>query len=67
MTLDQAIRLIGSRNKIAKLLGVSRQNVTRWQYGIPMARQFQIELLTQGKLKVDPNGFKRAAKLRKQA
>ena len=52
MTLDEAIKVIGSRGKIAKLLGCTRQNITRWQFdGIPMLRQYQLEELTKGKLK----------------
>lgn len=51
MTLKDALKHFGSRNKIAKALGIKRQAVTRWKDGIPLLRQCQIELLTSGKLK----------------
>ena len=53
MTLEEALKVVGSRNKIAKLLGCTRQNITRWAYdGIPLVRQYQLEELTDGKLKM---------------
>ena len=53
MTLEEALKVVGSRNKIAKLLGCTRQNITRWAHdGIPLVRQYQLEELTRGKLKM---------------
>ena len=53
MTLEEALKVVGSRNKIAKLLGCTRQNITRWaDHGIPLVRQYQLEEKTGGKLKM---------------
>ena len=58
MEFIDALRHFGSRNKIAKALGINRQAITRWaEAGIPLMRQYQLEELTGGKLK--RNGIKR--------
>ena len=52
MDLKDAVRHFGSQNKLAKALGLARQNVTRWVHdGIPELQKYRIEELTQGKLK----------------
>jgi hypothetical protein len=52
MTFTEALRHYGSRNQIAKALGINRQAITRWAVsGIPVRRQFELEELTAGKLK----------------
>jgi hypothetical protein len=51
MKLQDAIGYFGSRNKIAKALGVTRQAITRWRDGIPALQQYRIEEMTKGKLK----------------
>lgn len=53
MTLDQAIRHYGNRNRLAQVLGVSRQAVCAWRT-IPPLRQLQIQSATRGRLKADP-------------
>jgi len=51
MTLRDALKHFGSRAQIARALGVSRQSITRWQHGIPLRRQYELEDITGGKLK----------------
>ena len=52
MEFKEALKHYGSRNKIAKALGIHRQAITRWAYsGIPELRQYELETLTGGKLK----------------
>ena len=42
----------GKQVDLAKVLNVTPQAVNRWKdMGIPVPRQFQIEVLTNGKLK----------------
>ncbi len=57
MTKDEAIKFFGSPSKLAKACDVSRQAVNRWEE-IPLTRQFQIQVITEGKLVADT---KRAA------
>jgi hypothetical protein len=60
MTLDQALKVFGSRNRLAKALGVRRQAVTPWAKRIPMLRQYQIRDLTGGELGCDAPEVKSA-------
>ncbi|NNM62421.1 MAG: Cro/Cl family transcriptional regulator [Steroidobacteraceae bacterium] len=64
MKFTDALEFYGSRNKIAKALGCTRQNITRWQYdGIPLLQQYRLEEITRGKLKrVEPPIAKRSIK-----
>lgn len=45
----------------AAALGVSRNAIYMWGNEIPELRQFQIEVITGGALRVDDRYFKRAA------
>jgi hypothetical protein len=56
MTLQDCIKHYGSRNNIAKALGIKRQAITRWKEGIPVRRQFELEILSRGKLKRSRDG-----------
>ena len=63
MEFKEALKHYGSRNKIAKALGIHRQAITRWAYsGIPELRQYELETLTGGKLK--RNGSERSKRVR---
>jgi hypothetical protein len=64
MDLKDAVSHFGSANKLAKALGIARQNVTRWvRDGIPELQKYRIEEITQGKLKRNgSNGKSRGRK-----
>lgn len=52
--LRDAIKIIGSQGKLAKLLGIKRQSITAFISGkanLPIVRAIQIEELTYGKVK----------------
>lgn len=55
MTPNQLTRHYGNGNRAARALGISRQAVRRWiaQGYVPETRQYQIEVLTGGKLRAD--------------
>lgn len=53
MTLNQAIDFFGSKSGLAKALNIGRPAVTNWGDTIPESRQFQIEVITEGKLKAE--------------
>lgn len=53
MTYDQAVGFFGSQAALAKAMGVSSPSVYEWRNGIPVIRQYQIELATNGLLKAD--------------
>ena len=52
MTKQEAIDHFGSPAALARKLGVRRQSVHGWRR-IPIGRQYQIELLTDGALRAD--------------
>lgn len=51
MKLNEAIRKVGSKAEICRLLKVSASAVTQWGDDVPELRQYQLEVLTNGKLK----------------
>ncbi|WP_182027531.1 Cro/CI family transcriptional regulator, partial [Vibrio rotiferianus] len=44
---------VGSKAEICRLLQVSASAVTQWGEDVPELRQYQLEVLTNGKLKSD--------------
>lgn len=53
MTLKEAIEYFGTRSELAKKLNISLPAISFWKNKIPMGRQYQIELMTNGELKAD--------------
>lgn len=53
MNYTQAIAHFGTESALARALGVKPPSVSEWKDGIPITRQYQIELATKGKLKAD--------------
>ena len=55
MSPDQAVKHFGSQKEIAEICGVSAAAVSLWvQWGkIPCARQYQLHVLSAGRLKLD--------------
>jgi hypothetical protein len=55
MNVQHLIRHFGSQANAALALNTSRQTISYWKAkGIPVGRQFQIQVLTGGILKADP-------------
>lgn len=64
MTYDQAIKRFGTQQELARVLGITQPTVSAWQRVIPPRYQFQLQVLTNGELKVDRsmlNGVERTA------
>lgn len=54
MTYEQVLKHFGSQAAAARALGVSQPSVWGWQKaGIPIERQIDIEIKTEGKLRAD--------------
>lgn len=47
-----AIRYYGTQRKLADALGISQAAISKWPDDVPLLRQYQIERLTGGALKV---------------
>ena len=52
MTTDEAVKLWGGQTRLAKALGITRDTVHKWKQYTPMATQFQIMVLSGGRLSV---------------
>lgn len=65
MTFDKILEYFISVDNITKWLDVSHQAVYKWKReGVPFARQLQIELLTDGELKIERKPMEKAEILR---
>jgi DNA-binding transcriptional regulator YdaS (Cro superfamily) len=55
MSPHEAIQHFGSQSALASALGVTQPTVSGWntEGRIPFTRQFQLQVLTAGKLKAD--------------
>ena len=50
MTVDEALTLLGcSKAELGRLLGIHRSAINQWGNNIPLAREYQIRDLTQGR------------------
>lgn len=58
MTYEQALRFFGGTvTSMAEQLGLRISTVHSWRTrGIPAGRQFEIQVLTRGKLRADKKG-----------
>lgn len=56
MTMQDLLDHFGTQTAIAKAVGVSLQVVSAWnaKKRIPLGRQYEIQVLTAGKLRADP-------------
>lgn len=55
MTYEQALRHFGGTQvALAAALGITQPTVSGWKKRIPAPYQFQIEVLSRGQLRVDP-------------
>ena len=53
MTTDEAIAYFGDRKQMAAALGIGLHGTYRWGESPPKLRQFQMERLSNGALKVE--------------
>jgi hypothetical protein len=55
MNFQDLVTHYGSPQQISKALGVSKQLVSYWKRaGVPLGRQYEIQVLTGGRLRADP-------------
>lgn len=53
MTRAEAIEHFGSVSALADKLGITTQAIYDWGDKVPTLRQFQLQIMTEGKLKAD--------------
>ena len=61
MTKKEAVNFFGSQASLARSLGIYKTAVANWKGSVPNLRQYQIEVITKGKLKADLPTRKSAA------
>lgn len=55
MTKSEVVAHFGSIQAVADALGIKYQSVYGWSdNGVPLGRQWQLQAMTKGKLKVTP-------------
>ncbi|NYZ69351.1 Cro/Cl family transcriptional regulator [Endozoicomonas sp. SM1973] len=52
MTVEQAVSYFGSKTKLANFLGLNKSSITHWGNTVPSSRAYQLQVLTNGELKV---------------
>jgi hypothetical protein len=57
MLKRDAVKFYGSEAQLAKALRIHRSAVFRWSRWVPLVRAVQLEQLTAGRLKCDPNAY----------
>lgn len=57
-TLD-AVKFYGSRQKLADILGISRQAVYAWGAYVARGAAYRLQVMTGGRLVVDETKYKR--------
>lgn len=55
MRKEEAVNFYGSQSALARALGIAQASVAGWGDYPPGGRQLQIEKLTKGKLKAEPD------------
>lgn len=55
MRKEEAIRFYGSQSALARALGIAQASVAGWGEYPPGGRQLQIEKVTKGELKAEPD------------
>jgi transcriptional regulator with XRE-family HTH domain len=54
MTYDEAIAHFGTQVKLAEALRIAQPTVSQWERVVPPRYQFQLEIITDGALRADP-------------
>ena len=62
MTTQEAVQLWGGQTRLANALGITRDAVHKWKQYPPMDKQFQIMVLSGGRLSVTYINEKREQK-----
>ena len=53
MNTTDAVAFFGTKTKIAQLLGISKQAVSRWKNRVPLRQALLLEQASYGKLKAE--------------
>ena len=62
MYTDDAVQHFGGRRQLAEALGISRQAVEQWGKIVAQGMAYQLQVITENKLVVDPSKYKKRRK-----
>lgn len=62
MTPREVIEFYGTQKGVAAAVGISQASVSEWVSNgyVPLGRQYELQVLTGGRLKADPESVKSA-------
>jgi len=61
MLTNEAVKFFNGKSRLAKALSISPAAVSQWGLHVPKLRQFELEALTAGRLRVDSKAQERVA------
>lgn len=59
MRKDEAIAHFGTASALADALGIRPASVAEWGEFVPEGRAYQLQVITGGKLRVDPSAYQK--------
>lgn len=62
MYTDDAVRHFGGRRQVAEALGITRQAVEQWGKIVARGMAYELQVITQNELVVDPSKYKKRRK-----
>jgi DNA-binding transcriptional regulator YdaS (Cro superfamily) len=60
MKTETALKVYRTRRAIAQLLGITPSAVTQWGDTIPETSAYKLQVLSGGRVRVDPSVYRRA-------
>lgn len=61
MKTKDAVTYFGTKTALARALGTQKSAISNWGEIVPRGRAFELEVITQGKLKVDRTLYQKSA------
>ncbi|PHS59327.1 MAG: Cro/Cl family transcriptional regulator [Alteromonas sp.] len=61
MKKHEAISYFGSATKLANAMNIAPSAISQWKENIPLLRAYQLERITNGKLKAEEPELKKAS------
>ena len=58
MLRKDAVKLFGSQVNVARVLGLTRAAVSAWGEIVPEGQAYKLQVVTGGKIKVDPRKYR---------
>lgn len=63
MLTNDAVNFYGTRTKLADALGINKSAISNWGTVVPKGRAYELEKITHGKLRVNPDFYPKQVKV----